>query len=262
VDRLTKIQLKINYCYLQFKPYTPKTKVKEEAAMRTHPNNTNNISRGAQILTVIALMSLMSIAAHARTPDGQTPAQEGVCDPLKADGVTKGLHGLCVAFCEAQDFASVEMPLTDEEITAFEDSRPSANLLKNYNKKKKETDPSMPCIVEKADVAVAACPCWSTNEIKQLDGINNDQPSEQLSLSCNANSTTAGKTAIIYESTSSSQSNALAYGLARQRITTSGKYNSCVYGDKYNGTNTMRYATELSEDELSACYGAIESKCP
>ena len=43
--------------------------------------------------------------ASAQTPDGETPAEEQVCDPLRADGVTKGLYGLCVAFCEAHDIA-------------------------------------------------------------------------------------------------------------------------------------------------------------
>jgi len=41
--------------------------------------------------------------AMDQTPDGETPANEGVCDALQADGTTKGLYGLCVAFCEAQD---------------------------------------------------------------------------------------------------------------------------------------------------------------
>ncbi|MFC1683922.1 hypothetical protein ACFL0R_00415 [Pseudomonadota bacterium] len=228
--------------------------------MRTHPYNTNNlITRAMQLLVTIALASLIPLASHAGAPDGKTPAQEGVCDPLKADGVTKGLHGLCVAFCEAQDFASVDMPLTDEEISAFEDSRPSANLLKNYNRKKKETDPAMPCIVRQVN---ADCPCWSADEFEQIDGTNNDQPSNQLSFACNASSTTTGMTAVIYESTSSSQKNALAYGFARENITTRGVYRSCVYNDKYNGTNTFRFSTNLSEGDFSACYEAIATKCP
>lgn len=228
--------------------------------MRTQLQGINNVIVGSmKLLTAIALLSLVSLASHAGTPDGQTPAQEGVCDPLKADGVTKGLYGLCVAFCEAQDFASVDMPLTAEEIDAFEESRPSANLLKNYNRKKKETDPAMPCIVQQAN---SDCPCWSGAEINAIDGINNDQPLNQLSYTCEANSSDRDKTAVTYESTSSSQRNALAYGLARQYSTTSGTYSSCVYSDKYNGTSTFRYARDISQDDFAACYNSIATKCP
>ena len=55
------------------------------------------------VLGIVAMLSMMVLTSHAGTPDGQTPAVESVCDPLKADGVTHGLYGLCIAFCEAQD---------------------------------------------------------------------------------------------------------------------------------------------------------------
>ena len=43
--------------------------------------------------TIVLLMFALSVAAE--TPDGQTPAEETVCDPLREDGTTKGLYGLC-----------------------------------------------------------------------------------------------------------------------------------------------------------------------
>ena len=46
-------------------------------------------------------IALLSVSAHAQTPDGLAPVNEGVCDDLI--GGTPGLYGLCVAFCEAQD---------------------------------------------------------------------------------------------------------------------------------------------------------------
>ena len=97
--------------------------------------------------------------APAQTPDGETPAQEAVCDPLKADGVTKGLYGLCIAFCEAQDW----------ETDCLEDpgacGRSGDRLLANYNKKKKETDPPMPCLV-----SAIQCPCWNGDPDPPING--------------------------------------------------------------------------------------------
>lgn len=46
----------------------------------------------------------------AATPDGQTPSEEGIFDGLTADGVPKGMFGLCVAFCEAPDFVEMASP--------------------------------------------------------------------------------------------------------------------------------------------------------
>jgi len=108
----------------------------------------NNMRYLFTTLCLVLLSGLAGIngSAIASTPDGETPANEGVCDPLKADGITKGLYGLCVAYCEAQDLDTV-----DKE-------PPSTKILENYNKKKAAGDPAMPCIQ-------IACPCWSDAEL-------------------------------------------------------------------------------------------------
>jgi hypothetical protein len=105
----------------------------------------------------------------AATPDGQPPAEETVCGPLKADGVTKGLYGLCVAFCEAQDVAIISDPLTEDELSKIMADAPSGIILESYNKKKTESDPGMPCIMAKEP-----CPCWSKEELIEING---QQPS-------------------------------------------------------------------------------------
>jgi len=100
----------------------------------------------------VMLTGLMVVSGNslASTPDGQTPANEGVCDPLKADGISKGLYGLCVAYCEAQDL--------DE----FGDKDPpKGKILSNYNNKMQPGDPTMPCIK-------APCPCWSSDEFNTI----------------------------------------------------------------------------------------------
>lgn len=95
--------------------------------------------------------------AVAQTPDQTTPANEGVCDELLY-GATKGLYGLCVAFCEAQDCEpdfSLDNP--------FENCKTgSKKVLSAYNKKKRAGDPEMPCIQQ------TECPCWTQSELEGL----------------------------------------------------------------------------------------------
>ena len=97
------------------------------------------------------------------TPDGETPAEEDVCDELKYSA-TKGLYGLCVAFCEAQD---------SDCVPDFEADNPYANcrmrdrrILDNYNRKKKEGDPDMPCLPSAGEDPEVACPCWGQDQLQ------------------------------------------------------------------------------------------------
>lgn len=92
-------------------------------------------------------LATISGSANATTPDGETPANEGVCNPLQ--GGTGGLYGLCVAYCEAQDLDSVDQ------------SPPSLKILANYRKKMQPGDIDMPCVK-------VSCPCWSDTEIDSL----------------------------------------------------------------------------------------------
>lgn len=94
-------------------------------------------------------LTMMSGSAVAQTPDGETPANEGVCNVLQ--GGTPGLYGLCVAYCEAQDLDS------------FDKEPPNTKILANYRKKMQAGDPDMPCIK-------VPCPCWSADEMASISG--------------------------------------------------------------------------------------------
>ena len=90
----------------------------------------------------------------AGTPDGTTPANEGVCDFLAYH--TPGLYGLCIAYCEAHDadLISPEGNLDDLNV-------PNRKILENYRKKMRKGDPDMPCVQ-------TTCPCWSEAELAGL----------------------------------------------------------------------------------------------
>ena len=74
-------------------------------------------------LLLVSVLVLVAATGYAQTPDGETPANEGVCDELI--GLTPGLYGLCVAFCEAQDCEATLDPVTGE--VTFDPGRNPSN---------------------------------------------------------------------------------------------------------------------------------------
>lgn len=104
-----------------------------------------------------------------KTRDGETPADEGVCDVLR--DATPGLYGLCVAFCEAQD-CEPDFSLADP----FQNcSPPSQRILDNYNRRKTVADPDMPCILQ------TPCPCWTEEDLDELG-----QPAGAFLVQCDS----------------------------------------------------------------------------
>lgn len=100
---------------------------------------------------LLAGWAMVGGSAIAQTPDGETPANEGVCSGLQAPGISPGLYGLCVAYCEAQDLDS------------FDKEPPNTKILANYNKRKQASDPAMPCVK-------VPCPCWSNEDMASISG--------------------------------------------------------------------------------------------
>lgn len=128
---------------------------------------------------IFIVLSMVGLPAVAQTPDTLTPAEETVCDPLMADGVTKGLYGLCVAFCEAQDHAALTDPIEESELEALATSAPSGKILASYNKRKQDTDPEMPCIL-----VDEPCPCWTPEELNAIDGYFDDGGGSMPNFDC------------------------------------------------------------------------------
>lgn len=111
------------------------------------------------IKSLIPMGLTVALVALASSGTSAQAANEGVCDVLH--GTTKGLYGLCVAFCEAQDCT----PTFDEttgELTFPKHCPPSSpKTLAKYNSRKLDGDPDMPCI----NVEPGGCPCWTEAEI-------------------------------------------------------------------------------------------------
>ena len=97
------------------------------------------------LMAIFTVLFVCSAAAQAGAP-----AREGVCDELRNGGYSKGLYGLCVAYCEA--------------------GAANESVLNNYERKRREGDPPMPCL---AAPAMPTCPCW-TQEMLDLAGQSGD----------------------------------------------------------------------------------------
>ena len=186
----------------------------------------------------------------AETPDGMTPANEDVCDDLI--GSTPGLYGLCVAFCEAQDHADLTVAITEEDLEALEASAPSGRILENYNRRKQDTDPSMPCLkVEEP------CPCWSIDELQTIDGTMYSDLNADF-FTCN-NTT---ENSFIYESLSPNLTSAQARDdLGFCRFYSDGNH------DTSDGTpniivRKLSLGEGLTAEQLATCKTQIDERIP
>ena len=195
----------------------------------------------SSLLSTLAVgMLAITPTTHAVTPDGLPPANEGVCDSLI--GGTPGLYGLCVAFCEAQDQADLSAPITQEELNALENSRPSGRILANYNKRKQDVDPDMPCIkVEEP------CPCWDAAEFDDatLSGIG--------ALFCNRSDGPD-----IYGSAIQDWLNVFNNTLVYARNDASTGNSICILSNRL--TNTFRNLDDISPDQFAACDTQIRQR--
>jgi hypothetical protein len=185
-------------------------------------NNKLKTIFGAAGMVILAGLFGVSGTAVASTPDGETPANEHVCDNLQ--GSTPGLYGLCVAYCEAQD-----LDVTNKE-------PPNTKILENYRKKMQPGDPDMPCIM-------APCPCWSDAELASVtaNGVaaclrNDNTPVDSIQLIGIATYTHF----------------AFADKGARSR---------CAYVDLNSSTPIIR-SQNISPEDATVCWNALDQACP
>ena len=205
-------------------------------------------------------VGLIAVAppVFAETPDGGTPAEEMVCDPLREDGVTKGLYGLCVAFCEAQDIASEDVPITEAELSAFWDAAPSGRILANYNKRKQANDPDMPCILVEEP-----CPCWTAEELASIDGLD---PYTSLSCGIDTNPTTGVIDArSASESATASGTSQVARAIDRHR-TDYPTIEGCYYKNEQVSPTVERGPFRVGTDNITheqgaACLAQVVDLC-
>jgi len=175
------------------------------------------------VTTLCAVLALsMNGVALAETPDGETPANEGVCDELI--GTTPGLYGLCVAYCEAQDLDKFGEQKTSND-----------TLLKVYNKRRNAGDPEMPC-------RQAPCPCWDAAELDSIVANLAD---------CGTTSGGGVRTSFINDSF---KNDATATGTFNE----AGTYLSGTCSLRFSDTS-RRF--DVDEDQFFICFDEVSSVC-
>ena len=135
----------------------------------------------AKLSDYVKKASLSRPGKHAKRSHGRKHAslsrsarqnQHEVCQDLK--GGTRGLYGLCVAYCESQscDTKSAEAGLCMQQ-------RFNLRVLENYNRLKAVGDPDMPClnndtpdeavdeVVDEVVATPSPCPCVSEQEVDE-----------------------------------------------------------------------------------------------
>jgi hypothetical protein len=181
----------------------------------------------------VILTGLVAVTGNAvaSTPDGETPANEGVCDVLKVDGITKGLYGLCVAYCEAQDLNDMNK------------EPPSTKILANYNRKKQAEDPGMPCLAPPPN-----CPCWTPEELDAIfaDGIS----APILGLPFGMCDFSSNQAAFLDLTT--------AYQVAQGTIDGGGS--TCAFTDARPEVGKSVFF-KITEDDAVICKAQVENKC-
>lgn len=206
------------------------------------------------MVILMGSLSMVGIPALAQTPDGETPANEGVCDELV--GKTPGLYGLCVAFCEAQDADATFDPATGV-VTFSDDSRPSnPKLLDVYNRKMNDGDPTMPCVNVVEDEYV--CPCWTEGEINSLASVQSDF--------CGYTTTPSGSQLTILTGSGAYGPERASAGIAGSGGFGGGGYSTCSirYYDSDSNTNIIRgqiLSFAPPDESLLQCQASIEAQC-
>ena len=148
-------------------------------------------------ILLIALTGILAFSPADAKPDkGQRAENVRACDMLK--GTTRGLHGLCVAYCAQRDLSKVDLNYS----ASIKAASPDISILRKYNERKRPYDPAMPCHKNSDppddppddptppddppdDPPPASnCLCWTGEELAAIDGVLIESSLGPMALEC------------------------------------------------------------------------------
>jgi hypothetical protein len=94
------------------------------------------------VCVVFVCFALSAALVRAERPNASS-ASAGACSALS--DATPSLKSICVNYCEKRDCVNSEDPECD-------------NLLANYDRRRRDSDPGMPCLV--------TCPCFTAADLR------------------------------------------------------------------------------------------------
>ncbi len=149
-------------------------------------------------ILLIALTGFLAFSPANAGPDNGKRQDNGRGAYMKAAatnhcsdlvGTTRGLHGLCMAYCAQTDLSKVDL----NDPATLRAAGPDIEILRKYNERKRPTDPDMPCHKNNDDddgtppddddgtppddgggtepPAASNCACWTGDELAAIDGV-------------------------------------------------------------------------------------------
>jgi hypothetical protein len=149
------------------------------------------------IVMFLVFGSLALTSPPSEAARGEKPEHVQACEELRPS--SRGLYGLCVAFCRQQDLSHVDL----NDIASVRAAAPDIAILREYNDRRRPSDPEMPCLQNNdpsgddptgsdipggdddpsgggdpgsgsdgpsGDIPPAECPCWTGAELAAIDG--------------------------------------------------------------------------------------------
>jgi len=165
-------------------------------------------------LLLVLLIGFLSVGdTYAQSRGNKGPAHAAGCADLR-NNATKGLYGLCVAFCASRDQSNVDL----NDIASVKAAAPDIATLRKYNALRRFTDPKMPCMQyddsgndetdgtsgggsggdsggdtsggsdgEEPPPPPAQCGCWTGPELASIDGVSPSGDSAAWGADCTSN---------------------------------------------------------------------------
>ena len=172
-----------------------------------------------------------------------------VCDDLR--GGTRGLHGLCVSYCETQNVSEDFKPHHFKPHKAKRKAAKREKVLARYNAKKGASDPEMPC-VEQASPTVTICPCWAPAEL-DADKWRGKSPAAACRNTLTSDELSAGTTGLDFGRALALTTIAYA-GTDQEEV-----MNFCVRED--NATSVKMSEKILDPKVVAACRAQVKATC-
>ena len=234
-------------------------------------------------ILLIALAGLLAFspanAGKEMARNADMAATAAACDVLA--GTTRGLYGLCMAYCAPRDLSQVDL----NDTASMRAAGPNIKTLRQYNERRRPADPEMPCFKNTDDgddgdddgddgddngdgddggttLPPSNCPCWTAEELAAIDGLLIEAPD------FGPNATECTRTAISEQTVEGYRffAGISPEGLAFATVDDDGAYYACRYRRQPNtdpdeNLEVRDMLMPIERVDADACQAEIVTHC-